>query len=70
MLGPDQIPSEKWDLPPTVTPSGERFGPRRRPRPGRMDPAGWHPGMPYGRQAWDQYRLESHRTRALVGAGQ
>ncbi len=61
MLDPDEAQSGKWPLPPTVTPSGEHFGPRRRPQPGRSDPGGWHPGMPYGHQAWDDYRVNHHR---------
>jgi len=62
MLGLDETPSSKWELPPIVTPSGERFGPRHRPHPGRIDPGGWHPGMPHGPEAWDNYRRASHRS--------
>ncbi len=61
MLGPNEIPSDVWELPPIVMPNGEVFGPRHLPQPGRVDPGGWHPGMLYGRQAWDAYKLERHR---------
>lgn len=71
MLRPDEIPSEKWELPPIVTPNGEYFGPRHRPRQGRIDPGGWHPGMPFGRSAWDEYRLTRCRneSRRVAFAG-
>lgn len=59
--GLDETPSTKWELPPFVTPRGEQFGPRSRPMPGRADPAGWHPGMPYGTEAWDNYRRTASR---------
>jgi hypothetical protein len=60
MLGLAETPSSKWELPPIVTPNGERFGPRHRPHPGRIDPGGWHLGMPHGSEAWDNYRRASH----------
>jgi hypothetical protein len=59
MLGPDESPSIRWELPPNVMTRGGRFGPRRRPHPGRIDLGGWHPGMPYGPEAWDNYRRAS-----------
>lgn len=62
MLGPDETPSSKWELPPIVTANGERFGPRSRPQPGRSDPGGWHAGMPYGREAWEDYKRRLRRN--------
>ena len=62
MLGPDEAPSSRWELHPIVTAGGQHFGPRRLPHPGRIDPGGWHPGMPYGAEAWDNYRRASLRN--------
>jgi hypothetical protein len=62
MLGPDEALSSKWELPPIVTASGEHLGLRSRPNRGRIDPAGWHPGMPYGAEAWESYRRSPSRN--------
>jgi len=61
MLGPDEAPPTKWDLPSIVTARGEHFGPRNRPQRGRIDPGGWHPGLPYGPEAWGACRRAPSR---------
>ena len=47
-----------YDLPP-VTVGAQEYGPRRRPANDVPDPGGWRSGMPYGQQAWANYRADS-----------
>ncbi len=70
MFGADEpTASGKWELPPVVTRSGESFDPRQRPQRGRTDPGGWRSGMPYGHQAWEDYRHSDRHDPATHRPG-
>ena len=54
-IGPKEDIWDIYDLPPTVV-GRQQYGPRHRPINDVSDPGGWHPGMPYGKQAWANYK--------------
>jgi hypothetical protein len=59
-IGPKENIWDIYDLPP-VTVDGEEYGPRHHPMNDVPDPGGWRPGMPYGKQAWDDYKHKESR---------